>query len=82
MHKSSHSFWLYQLQGLVYFNIILVTKTLIQNEKMKAIKQFSSSENISLQLVYNILDDSPRGPDGDNLIDTSRERGFLVSARF
>ena len=49
---------------------------------MKAIKQFSSSENISLQLVYNILDDSPRGPDGDNLIDTSREKGFLVSARF
>lgn len=41
-----------------------------------------SSENIFLQLVYNILDNSPRGPGSDNLIDSSGKRKYFVSFFF
>ena len=41
-----------------------------------------SSENIFLQLVYNILDNSPRCPGSDNLIDSSGKRKYFVSFFF
>ena len=41
-----------------------------------------SSENIFLQLVYNILDNSPRCPGSDNLIDSSGKRKYFVSSFF
>ena len=55
-----------------------------QNQSQSAFETnlIQSSENIFLQLVYNILDNSPRGPGGDNLIDSSGKRKYFVSFFF